>query len=118
MRNASVHISTILLCLVSVSACEPETLDGFEVTEDAITSGGVYTVKAVHSGKCLDVTGNVTTSGALLEQWDCSGAKNQQFKFISVGNGYYEVRPQNSTTQCADVFQSSLVNGGAVDQWS
>jgi hypothetical protein len=116
--NPSVRLSTILLCLASVSACEPEMLDEVDVVGDAITSGGVYTLKAVSSGKCVDITGASTASGANVEQWDCSGHANQQFKFVDTGSGIYEVRPQNSTSQCLDVFQSSLINGGNVDQWS
>jgi hypothetical protein len=88
------------------------------VVDEAITTGSVYVVKAVHSGKCLDITGNSTASGAAVEQWDCNGQKNQQFKFIDVGSGWWEVRPQNSGTQCVDVYQASLVNGGVIDQWS
>jgi hypothetical protein len=58
------------------------------VVEGDLTSGAVYVIKNVNSGKCVDVTGNVSTSGALIEQWDCNGQTNQQWKFTSTGNGF------------------------------
>ena len=116
--RTTVHLTTLALCLATVAACEPESLDGVEVVGDAVTSGGVYTLKAVHSGKCVDITGASTSSGANVEQWDCSGHTNQQFRFTDTGGGVYEVRPQNSTTQCLDVWGSSTTNGGNVDQWA
>jgi hypothetical protein len=96
----------------------PDPEPSVDLVEGDLTSGGVYVLKAVNSGKCVDVTGNVTTSGALIEQWDCNGQKNQQFKFTAVSTGVYEVRPMNGTTQCVDVYQSSTANGGVIDQWS
>jgi hypothetical protein len=99
--------------------CSPDPhFDSIESGSQDITSGGVYVIKNVNSGKCVDVTGAATTSGANIEQWDCNGHANQAFKFISVGNGYYEVRPMNSGSQCMDIFQASTANGGNVDQWS
>src|SRR3954451_24091455 len=91
-----------------------------ETSVGEITSGGIYVLKNVKSGKCVDVIGASTTSGAGLEQWDCGSTKaNQQFKFRDTGGGVYEVTPQNSpNTQCLDVFQGSTANGGKIDQWS
>jgi len=88
-------------------------------TTSEITSGGVYVLKNVNSGKCVDVTGASTTSGANIEQWDCNGHANQQFKVTDIGGGVFKLQPMNSGgAQCMDIFQSSLANGGNVDQWS
>ena len=83
-----------------------------------ITSGAVYVLKNVSSGKCVDITGNSTLAGANVEQWDCNGQKNQQYKFTNEGNGWYQIQPMNSTSECVDVFQASLADGGNVDQWT
>jgi hypothetical protein len=108
---------TLALGITLLGCSPPDPEPGSDLVEGDLTSGGVYVVKSVNSGKCVDVTGNLATSGALIEQWDCNGQKNQQFKFTATSNGY-EVRPMNGTTQCLDVFQASLVNGGVIDQWS
>jgi hypothetical protein len=119
MSNSSLRLGAALLVSSLLAACEPPPAPETEEVDSLITSGGVYVIKGVGSGKCIDVTGNVTTSGALIEQWDCNGQKNQQFKFRDVGGGLYEVTPQNSPdTQCLDVYQSSLADGGKIDQWS
>jgi hypothetical protein len=36
-----------------------------------MSTSGVYAFKNVASGRCLNVSGNVTTNGALLQLWDC-----------------------------------------------
>jgi hypothetical protein len=91
-----------------------------ETSVSEITSGGIYVIKNVKSGKCFDITGGSTKSGALIEQWDCGTTKaNQQFKFRDTGGGVYEVTPQSTpNTQCLDVYQASTANGGKIDQWS
>ncbi|KJK58400.1 RICIN domain-containing protein [Saccharothrix sp. ST-888] len=32
-----------------------------------------------HGGKCLDVTGQGTTNGTLVELWGCNGGANQRW---------------------------------------
>jgi hypothetical protein len=106
-------------CLSVVLACAPPDPAPSDEVDSNITSGGVYTLQAVHSGLCVDVTGSSTSSGANIEQWDCSGRSNQQFRFRDTGGGVYEIAPQNSpNTQCVDVFGGSLLSGGNIDQWS
>src|SRR4029450_13920639 len=84
------------LSLSVLLACEPP--DPFETSEvdSNITSGGTYVLKAGHSRLCPDGPGNSTASGALIEQWDCNGQKNQQLRFRDTGGGVYELTPQNS----------------------
>ncbi|MFJ7063051.1 RICIN domain-containing protein [Streptomyces microflavus] len=41
---------------------------------------GYVSLKAKHSGKCLDVSGNSTANGARLFQYACGSGTNQQFK--------------------------------------
>jgi len=47
----------------------------------APTSGGYYSVRAVHSGKALDVAGASTADGANVQQWTYGGGNNQQWAF-------------------------------------
>jgi hypothetical protein len=44
-------------------------------------SDGYYSLQLENSGKCLDVIGSSTADGALVQQYSCSGAANQQWTF-------------------------------------
>ena len=74
-----------------------------------------YEIVARHSGKCLDVSGASTATGALLHQWDCVGIANQQWQIIDVGGGYNKIVARH-TGKVADVANGSLTNGAAVWQ--
>lgn len=45
---------------------------------------GIYQIKARHSGKCLDVDGTTTSSGANVRQWTCDNSETQQFQLLDV----------------------------------
>ena len=59
-------------------------------------------VVAVHSGRCLDITGGPQATGehALIEQWQCTGATspttNQIWNFQDAGNGTVRLIAQNT----------------------
>jgi hypothetical protein len=71
-------------------------VDGALITQDpyggnpnekwvlAPTSDGYYQVVAQSSGKCLDVNGGpgATADAAAVQQWDCWGGANQQWKLV------------------------------------
>ena len=50
------------------------------------TSGAGYAIKAVSSGKCMQVKGSKTNTkvGAHIEQWDCKTVANQQWTLLPV----------------------------------
>lgn len=47
-------------------------------------------------GLCLDGYGNTSNAGAIIDQWACNGASNQQFKFVPVSGNYGALQIQNS----------------------
>jgi len=59
---------------------------------------------------CLDVYGNASTSGAVIDQWTCNGQSNQKFQFVPVSGGYGELQAQNSGQDVA-VANSSTAQG-------
>ncbi|MCX5425781.1 arabinofuranosidase catalytic domain-containing protein [Streptomyces sp. NBC_00078] len=61
------------------------------------------------SGRCLDVKGNVDTSGTGLQIWDCNGQANQAFAFTAAG----ELRTMNGT-RCVDAYDTRTAPGAAV----
>ncbi|MFC4590836.1 PQQ-dependent sugar dehydrogenase [Sphaerisporangium corydalis] len=79
-------------------------------------------VVGVASGRCLDVVGNVKTSGTGVNIYDCNGQANQGWTFTSSG----EFRVYDAT-MCLDVvgqdttapaaLQIYTCNGGANQKW-
>jgi hypothetical protein len=57
-------------------------------------------------GRCLDVAGNSTVNGAVLELWDCNGVGGQ--KWVPQGNGSLR-NPQSG--RCLDSPGGSTANG-------
>lgn len=80
------------------------------------TIGTYYSVKYRHSGKCLDVAGVSTNSGANVQQYSCSGGSNQKLKLEDRGSGWYALVFQHSG-QCVDVYGAGTSNGATVIQW-
>jgi hypothetical protein len=80
-------------------------------------SDGVYLVKAVHSGKCMEVAGAGTANGSNVQQWSCEpNAKHHQWQFTAVGNGYYKIINVNSG-KVLDVAGISTADGANLYQW-
>ncbi len=50
-------------------------------TATQTTTSGIYTIKSVLSGLCVDVNGASQADGARLLQWTCQGSTNQQWAF-------------------------------------
>lgn len=88
-------------------------------TNDALLDGTprAALIVALHSGKCLDVTGGSTANGAQVIQWTCHGGANQRWTALYAGGGYYYLRAQHSG-KCADVAGGSTANGAKVIQWT
>ncbi|WP_218224434.1 RICIN domain-containing protein [Pseudomonas sp. PIC25] len=78
-------------------------------------ANGTYSIKAKHSGKCLDVSGASTADGAALIQWTCHQANNQRWVLTALGDGYYEVKSKHSG-KCMDVTGASTANGARLQQ--
>jgi len=79
-------------------------------------SGTYNTLKARHSGQCLDVYGVSLVNGARVAQWTCNGGDNQRWQLQAVGGGYYNLVVKHSG-QCLDVYGASQADGASVVQW-
>jgi len=75
-----------------------------------------YEIVARHSGKCLDVEGESTASGARVIQFGCGGWPNQQWQILPVGGGYYKIVARHSG-KVLDVQWAGMDNGTPVWQW-
>ncbi|AUG81777.1 carbohydrate-binding protein [Kitasatospora sp. MMS16-BH015] len=67
------------------------------------------------SAKAVDVSGGSLSAGAGVIQWNDSGAGNQNWRFVPVGDGSYQVVSRNSAL-ALDVSGASTADGAAVVQ--
>ncbi|WP_072691732.1 RICIN domain-containing protein [Rhodococcus marinonascens] len=67
---------------IQISDCGRQTSEQWrmadEVTDGNPVGGAIINLP---SGKCLDVTDNVSANGTRLQLWDCTGGFNQQWNF-------------------------------------
>ncbi|WP_072691213.1 RICIN domain-containing protein [Rhodococcus marinonascens] len=70
---------------IQISECGRQTSEQWrmadEVTDGNPVGGAIINLP---SGKCLDVTDNVSANGTPLQLWDCTGAPSQQWNVPSV----------------------------------
>jgi PKD repeat protein len=76
---------------------------------------GTYALKAISSGKCVDVLGASQASGAALVQADCNVGDSQLWIVRDLGGDAYELDSLNSN-RCADVAGAATTNGAALVQ--
>jgi len=72
-------------------------------------NGGV--LRGAASNRCLDVPGQATANGTLLQVWDCNGGANQQWTYLS--NGALQVYGN----KCLDVPGHATSAGTRVEIW-
>lgn len=118
--NENFFMTTTSLAPAPTPAPTPAPAPGPVVVAPApapVPVGAIKTpLKALHSGKCVDAGSN-TTTGTLLTQSTCSGAKNQSFIFTDKGSGYFEIRAEHSNN-CIENLNSSTADGASLVQAS
>ena len=77
-----------------------------------------YKIIARHSGKCLEVQGDETSTGdgVNVQQWDFLDEQNQQWKLEDAGSGYYRLTPRHAQDKCLNVKGGSDSDGANIEQ--
>jgi hypothetical protein len=76
-----------------------------------------YVLVNRNSGKAMDVSGNSTADGAVVQQWSRHDGANQQWQFVDSGAGYYRLKSKNSG-KILDIDRRSAADGAKVQQWT
>jgi predicted alpha-1,6-mannanase (GH76 family) len=76
-----------------------------------------YFLQNRHSGLYMDVWGLSTADGGNIAQGNYTGANNQKFKLIDVGDGAYQIQGISSG-KAVDIAEVSTDNGANVHQWT
>jgi hypothetical protein len=132
-RAAAAAASMLFSGLLFVPAAEASTLSsaGTDPLAAAVAPSpdaaqdtfGPFLIRAVHSGKCLDVAGGTgaTGNGVNVHQWTCLGATqtNQHWYLTDAGNGTYYIHARHSG-KCLDVAggTGATGDGANVQQWT
>jgi len=105
-----------------LALCTPLALLSALAASPGSAFAATTTLVGKASGRCMDVTGNSTTSGAAIQIYDCHGNANQRWEFTASG----ELRTFGGT-RCLDakgqgttngtLVTSSTCNGQANQQW-
>ncbi|MFE9450210.1 RICIN domain-containing protein [Streptomyces sp. NPDC006739] len=106
-----------VVCAGTKNAASSNTvcaLDAFAAIPFPATNA-FYKILNKSSGKAADVSGASSTAGANVIQWNDTGAQNQDWRFVPVGDGSYEIVNQNSG-QLMDVTGASTADGATVLQ--
>ncbi len=101
-------------------SCNGNPQQQFQLVAKAVTasiSPGRYTLKALHSGKCLDTTASGTANGTNLQQYTCNGGSAQAFDVTRDANGYYQFANILSG-KVMDVASSGTADGTNIQLWS
>src|SRR3970040_279184 len=114
----SILRTTALGAAVMASGCsagfgDEEAGPDYEEAISDVTAGATYTLRGVHSGRCLDVANGSSADGANVQLWDCNGLTAQQFRFESVGSGYFQIR-NVASNKCLDVWGRSTADGAEI----
>lgn len=129
----TVVVSTMTAGLLA-AACAvdddmPTDVDSVDVGDEKISidTSATYTIVGVQSGKCVEVAGGSTASGANLQIFTCNGVTQQQFRAEAMDSGFYRIRNVKSNL-CLDVSGASTADGarlvqstcgtGGSQQWS
>jgi len=72
--------------------------------------GGYYEVSDANDiSKSWNVVNNSTTNGSLVQIWTYAGSSNEEWKPVSLGNGYYKFVGKESGL-CLDTSRDSTAN--------
>jgi hypothetical protein len=86
---------------------------GWGIGNNGGGGGSTGVLRGAGSNRCLDVPGQATANGTLLQIWDCNGGANQQWTLNS--NGTVVGRESGL---CLDVTGAATANATPVDIWT
>ncbi|WP_396990584.1 RICIN domain-containing protein [Nonomuraea sp. C10] len=110
-------------CLLTVLAALVMALAGALVAQPQPASAATvdtnawYVLVNRHSGKALDLYEFATNDGAPIVQWARNDGNQQQWQFVSSGDGYYRLKSRHSG-KVLDVYEWNADGGAQIVQWA
>ncbi len=88
----AIYSSELGLLGVTTARCE------VTVSSDLILENGTYFLRNKQTGSYADIKGPTMASGTTIHQWQFHGGNSQKWVFNYLGDGYYSIRSNNSST--------------------
>lgn len=104
---------------VSQSASIAAAYQQWTVTPVSSRIGGdfsYFTIKALNSGKSIDVFNWSLDNGGNIAIWDDTKGANQQWFLEYAGDGWFYIRSRHSAL-CLDIMNAGTANGANIVQW-
>jgi len=109
--QASVVALSVVVTGIAALAAAPTA------TAASIDTSASYVLVNRGSGKAMDVYNLAMNDGARIAQWSRNDGSQQQWQFVSSGDGYYRLKSRLSG-KVLDVSNRSTADGAALIQWS
>ena len=68
------------------------------------------------TSQSLRVNGSAAGSTVNLQSYG-SGSNDRQWQLVSVGSGYYQLKPRNNSAMCLDIFNILTDDGANAVVW-
>jgi hypothetical protein len=110
------------LCLTGITTeggqlqqvtCSSSTLQNWEFS----TEGSGFYISNENLPWVVDVSGQSTSNGGVVDNWVPNGGTNQEWTFTNEGNDLYVIKSVHKSTLCLDIAPGQLAtNGGLIEQ--
>ena len=88
------HVVPLVAAVAAVPAVVAATASASQAAN--VDTGATYVFVNRHSGKAMDLYNWSTADNAPIVQWTRNDQAVQQWRFIDVGSGYYQIRSVHS----------------------
>ncbi|MFD7629768.1 RICIN domain-containing protein [Streptomyces sp. NPDC059851] len=125
VRTSLLRLRSAALALAAASACLAGGVTSAQAAQPMAVPGGAHQYLNTVTGKCLDVRGESQYTNAVIQQFDCKRALNQQFVSQFVGTDTTTRLQPRHSGKCASAngnWPGSLVTqqfcgGGTLERW-
>ncbi|WP_082310205.1 pectate lyase [Nonomuraea sp. SBT364] len=111
LRRLSLTVTAVVTALAGAVAVQPAAQAA------SVDTGAWYVLVNRHSGKALDLYNFATGDGAPIVQWARNDGNQQQWQFVSSGDGYYRLKSRHSG-KVLDVYEWNAEGGAEIVQWA
>jgi hypothetical protein len=110
-RRLVVSLAALVTAMAGAVAVQPSAHAA------TVDTSAWYVLVNRHSGKALDVYNLATHDGAQIVQWSRNDGNQQQWQFVSSGDGYYRLKSRHSG-KVLDVYEWNANGGAQIVQWT